>query len=214
MPLYHINGKLVLFIHIPKTGGTSVDFWLRSLGEPILGSIGQEVDWLPCVPQHLHAEPLSQLVPHTAPDYAFAIVRHPEHRMVSEFFHRHKTKKTRRLGRHLRSRPFEQLSEAQMSRYFEAWQARCFKKYQRHPFWDSNHVRPQSAFTDWPGLHVFRYEDGLQKVYDAVTQKLGLGATGEVPRLNSSKKHSLVLTDKAKARIRSFYARDYENWYA
>ncbi len=214
MPLYHINGKLILFMHIPKTGGTSVDTWLRGLGRPILGSIGKEIDWLPCVPQHLHAEALAKLVPHGTPDFAFAIVRHPEKRMISEFFHRHKDKRTRRIGPYLRRRAFDEMTAEQMSRYFEVWQDRAFAKFRKHPFWDDNHVRPQSAFTDWPGLHVFRFEDGLQSVYDKVTGELGLPPEGEVPRLNESRKHDLILTERAKSRIRAFYARDFDIWYS
>ena len=212
MPLYRIAGRLVLFVHVPKTGGTSVDRWLSAAGQGMLGAENQP-RWLPSPPQHLHAAALAALVPAGMPDLAFAIVREPEARIVSEFFHRHRHDgRCRRIGLWQRRRPLAELSPGALSSYFDAWLRRGFARADRDPWWDQNHLRPQAEFTDWPGLRVFRLEDGMAPVLGWLAGELGLPIP-EVPHENRSRRQALALAPATRAAIRARYAEDYARWY-
>ena len=77
----------VLFVHIPKCGGGSVEQFLRSYGfrqgmfsiDPAYNSV------LKCSPQHMHAELLLGILRVDRFDCVFSIVRDPVERMLSEY---------------------------------------------------------------------------------------------------------------------------------
>ena len=84
MPLYRFHNRLVLFVHIPKTGGTSVEHYLRELGQSAFVH-GRKIPGLSMTPQHFHARIYQRILPPSFYDYAFCIVRNPLDRLVSEF---------------------------------------------------------------------------------------------------------------------------------
>jgi hypothetical protein len=86
MPLYRINGKIILFIHIPKTGGTSIERALQEEGPEALFN-SNRIAGLQCPPQHFHGDILSNIIGDGFIDYAFCVVRNPIDRIVSEFFY-------------------------------------------------------------------------------------------------------------------------------
>ena len=137
MPLFRIGGKSVLFIHIPKTGGTSVENLLSSQGPMSLHSLGQKANRVRMgaerqgrgIPlQHLHAAALTTLLQPQQVDYAFVIVRDPVDRLVSEYRH------SRALGR-----PETRLG-------FSAWLRVSLAAVRLIPGFRNNHFRPQSDF--------------------------------------------------------------------
>ena len=211
MPLYRVNDRIILFMHIPKTGGTSVDRWLSEQG-PAMMSRADPPDWLPCPPQHLHARALARLVPPDMPDFSFAVVRHPEDRLISEFFYRHHAR-TRRIWPLLRRRRFANLDQDRLSRYFAVWFRHVLARYRRDPFACSNHLRPQCAFTDWPGLKVYRLEDGLMPVFADLARATGIAAPELPPRENASGRRSFAIDPATRALIRDVYAADFAAFY-
>ncbi|WP_140849628.1 sulfotransferase family 2 domain-containing protein, partial [Paracoccus sp. FO-3] len=84
MPFIQHNGKRILFIHIPKAGGTSVESWMKGIAPLRLFSMG-----IPhasrCTPQHYRAQDIEALLGEGFFDYAFTIVRNPYHRIESEY---------------------------------------------------------------------------------------------------------------------------------
>src|SRR5438045_277709 len=85
MPIFRFGDKILLFIHIPKTGGTSVEAMLKAGGGVEAMRHNAQITGLLCTPQHFHAEILSRLVPEGFSDFTFTIVRNPFDRLVSEF---------------------------------------------------------------------------------------------------------------------------------
>ncbi len=148
MPLYRIAGKLVMFIHVPKTGGTTIENVLSSLGPQAL-FLKQLKPGLEVTPQHFDADLIKKLVPHEFVDFSFLIVRHPVDRLVSEFFYRHTLSCDPHVRTHrLRiSRRFSTLDSLEISRYFSKWTRASFKRYLGNPMASDNHFRPQKDFS-------------------------------------------------------------------
>ena len=90
MPIYRINNRNVLFIHVPKTGGTSVERYLGLYAQPALHNQGakllrpvKDATFTPALAmQHFHAELLEAMFPPDFFDYAFMVVRHPAARFT------------------------------------------------------------------------------------------------------------------------------------
>lgn len=76
MPLHRIGDKIVLFVHIPKTGGSTMEAWLHDLGPRAL-RYPKKGEGLLTPPQHFHAALLERIVPPEFYDDAFCIVRDP-----------------------------------------------------------------------------------------------------------------------------------------
>ncbi len=162
MPLYRINDRIVLFLHVPKAGGTSVNRFLAAQGAAVPEVKAREQTWAPCPAQHFHAALWRQMIPETLPDLVFTVVRDPVRRLESEFHYRHLRRgRTRLIGLDVRIRPIASLDDAARSRYFGRWAADALQRRARDPFHLSNHLRPQVEFADWPGLIPYRLEDGL-----------------------------------------------------
>ena len=94
-------------------------------------------------------------------DYVFMTVREPIARLKSEFHYR-----TRGAGR---GSAFRQL---RVPISFDAWVRWTLARYRKDPYvWD-NHVRPQHEFLAF-GAEVFRLEDGLDRVAEALQSVTG-----------------------------------------
>ena len=91
MPLYQLRKgkteKTVLFIHVPKTGGTAIETYFRAIG--FAGYFDPPTympvrPYLKVPPTHYDYGVLKRLYNLDAL-YSFAVVRHPVRRMVSEY---------------------------------------------------------------------------------------------------------------------------------
>lgn len=80
MPSLKINDRRVLFIHIPKTGGTSVTRWMQGLGRVRLHG-DTKPEGLKVTAQHLTWSDIDCMWGCDDFDYAFTIVRNPFSRM-------------------------------------------------------------------------------------------------------------------------------------
>lgn len=165
MPFFNVNGKNVLFIHVPKTGGTSVESWMSDHATVRFRSVGVP-DALQCTPQHLRMTDFRKLFGDDFFDYAFMIVRNPYDRIVSEY----------------RMRAAEAIQgfwgEAPT---FSQWLESSLKLQQRDPWCLDNHLRPQWEFVG-SGVDVFKFEDGLENIVRRVADRIGLAAPDALPR--------------------------------
>lgn len=84
MPIFETPKGKVLFIHIPKTGGSTIS---RELARHHQMSMNTNSFWpgYDCTPQHLHAGPLTGLFEPAALAYVFTVVRNPVDRIRSEY---------------------------------------------------------------------------------------------------------------------------------
>jgi len=84
MPIFETPRGRVLFIHVPKTGGSTIEFELAQHHQ--ISMISNSV-WpgYQSIPQHLHSGPLTELFRSDEFVYAFLVVRNPVDRIYSEY---------------------------------------------------------------------------------------------------------------------------------
>ena len=170
MPIYRIHDKRVLFIHIPKTGGTSVEKYLRGFAPEGMHNRGSKIVrpasgamFSSSIPlQHFHGELLQATFPEGFFDYAFLIVRDPVARAVSAYRH------SRALGR----------IEGKLS--FSQWLKLMLPISKRLPYLRNNHLRPQVDFSCF-GAEIFRFEDGVPAILQNLAERLDLEPPGAIP---------------------------------
>ncbi|MCZ4259741.1 sulfotransferase family 2 domain-containing protein [Limimaricola sp. G21655-S1] len=211
MPIFQVRGLRILFVHIPKTGGSSVSRWLGEAGAEAFRIPTRTA--LPCPPQHFHAELLGALFPGSGWfDYAFAITRHPEARMISEYVWRKSGgRKLRRWGG-LRRLAVAEVSPETRGRDFSRWLRQNLRAAEQNPYHLSNHLRSQVEFTDLPGLEIFRFEDGMEPVFARLSEVTGLAAPHDLPREKATGGLEVPLQAGDRARIETRYAMDYDRF--
>ncbi len=194
MPVVEIKDRLVLFIHVPKTGGTTIEHHLAEAG-PLSLKSPKPPKGVRCNEQHFHAELIEGLFAPTAFYYAFMVVRHPLSRLLSEY--RWQTRKRRRL----RSR----LS-------FSLWLRYALACRRLDPYCYDNHLRPQAEF-EIRGAEVFRWEDGLQNCFGRLTEQLGIAAPQQLETLkNSTVRPSIIVRESDIELVHQVYRQDFERY--
>lgn len=189
MPLARFGDRIVFFVHIPKTGGASVDHYLAAHGAMALWTSGGQ-GWAKCSPQHIHAAVYDRIVPRGFADAAFTIVRNPLTRLISEYRYR-KARRKLDIG-------------------FDDWALRAMAKRDRDPYALDNHLRPQHEFIRGD-LTLFRFEDGLEPVFDWIDGQAGV-PRAERPWANKASGDPVVPGAQIQALIRDIYAEDFKLW--
>mgnify|MGYP002623369837 CR=1 FL=1 len=196
MPIFRLGQKTVLFLHIPKAGGTSIETWLSAhSGESF--RLSRKTPLLPCVPQHFHGELIDLLFAPGFFDYSFCVTRNPFRRLLSEYNYRMSHRKRR-------ERIFPTPD-------FATWVRRTFRRYRRDPFVYSNHIRPQSEFRI-DGTEVFRLEDGLQALQARLVELTGVGLPEAIPEANRSAIRETNIDPKIVGEIYEFYRDDFRTF--
>lgn len=156
MPIFSKEDVRVLFIHIPKTGGTALEYALRRLGwaeSLIVHDRRSTLGHFKITPQHFHESVLDQMLKWEGFDLIFALSRHPFSRMKSEYYWQ------RRMGIAPAEDPHE-------------WLHSVLHRYRQEPWAFDNHLRPQIEFIPTSGIcQTFRLEDdGARRALDKATQ--------------------------------------------
>jgi hypothetical protein len=189
MPIFRFQSRILLFVHIPKTGGTSVEKMLKDAGGIEAMRNSEQIPNLPCTPQHFHAEIVERLIPDAFYDFAFTIVRNPYDRLVSEFKMR-----VVAAGRDLS---------------FDAWVDRTLVRYSRNRFANDNHIRPQTEYL-FGNVQIYRFEDNpLSRVADQL-RTFGIQAPPDMPWERRGAAASFALSARTISLIRELYAKDFE----
>lgn len=195
MPFIECNGMRVLFIHIPKTGGTTVESWLRSLAPLRFHSVG-----LPpasrCTPQHYRMQDLRDLLGPDYFDYAFTLVRNPYDRIASEY----------RMHAAIRGQGFWKAWPS-----FSLWLEENIRRQALEPFHLDNHLRPQWEFVG-SNVDVFRFEDGLEAALAPVAARLGLPAPTNLPHLIQSSVPAPEWDRADRLRVQEHYRLDFSEF--
>lgn len=193
MPIFRIGQKNILFLHIPKAGGTSIEAWLSAQSSESF-RLRRKNSFFPCVPQHFHGEIISLLFSPDFFDYSFCVTRNPYDRLLSEYNYRMSHRK--RLDR-LFPTP-----------NFCTWVRRTFWRYRQDPFVYSNHIRPQSEFMI-QGTEFFHLESGLEDVQRRLAELTGTALPDAIPTANRSTKRETVVDPEIAQEISNFYAEDF-----
>lgn len=219
MPLFRTADKIVLFTHVPKCAGGSIEQALHASGFTLSfydGQFWRDADraWYRSSPQHLERAQLDRLFASDFFDYEFAVVRDPADRLLSAFNHQR-----RRIGR-----------SVSFDRFLKRLEARSGPEGDYFSWRFDNHFMPAARFVG-DGARVFRLEDRLETVLAAVSADLGVTLIPLADRHNTKsydvaksenalkqrlKRHLLpasptreTLTPDQRARIRALYAEDY-----
>lgn len=170
-------------MHIPKTGGTSIEVALCNANYERLLWNNRGPRLLLVSPQHYHNKILNQLNLIIS-GYKFTVVRDPIDRIISEGLYR----KIRDIDAFI---------------FFSLFVYRWFPRFL------DNHIRPQSHFLI-PGINIFKFEDGIDDVFKALHSMGFLQADIAVPHL---KKNALMEKPIISAESASLIMRLYEEDY-
>lgn len=202
MPLYQLRKgkteKTVLFIHVPKTGGTAIETYFRAIG--FAGYFDPPTympvrPYLKVPPTHYDYGVLKRLYNLDAL-YSFAVVRHPVRRMVSEY--RWALEK---------STASEKLSKMDFGQYLRF----MFEQFKRDENLASGHFKPQVRFVGEKVSKIFKYEAGLENIIKHVMKDVGFMIDGQVrlPTVNNTSPRKVVPTEGDIALIREAFAEDF-----
>jgi Sulfotransferase family len=203
MPIMVREESAILFIHIPKCGGSSFEKGMSNRGWRELLSIRgmntKQLKFMRCSPQHMHAELLNRMIYPELFTHIVALVREPVSRLKSEYAWQ-------------KVQGITNLSP-------DTWIEHVFAEFAKNPFAYDNHIRPQNEFILDKGL-IFRLEeDGINQVLNVVspdrkkrnilapllgkTQDVKLKATIKSPDIHEQ-------FQKKSNQIYDFYRKDYE----
>ena len=202
MPAYRINGHNVLFIHVPKTGGTSIESYLSGHAAMSLHNRAKRLFRLkdgtllnrPLPMQHFHARILERMFAPEFFDYAFMVVRDPLDRLKSEY--RHSATHLSRIDARLP---------------FGMWARLMLRLTRLSPGQRHNHFRPQSDFVCF-NAEVFRFEDGIGHALATVSERLGLPAPDQIPHERRLAGGDFEVSPSVATAVRAAYAEDCERF--
>lgn len=174
MPVFTKHGKNILFIHIPKCGGSSIIDVFRRMGYTVLLNMSSlpPQESLIASPQHLTWKELKDIVNWSEISEVFTVARNPYDRLLSEY----------RWATRSIDNPIELPS-------FDHWAMDQLSKAMADPSHADNHIRPMvDFFPSDLSCRVFRYEAGLSIISEvyAADDYIDPPPIGEFKRLSGA----------------------------
>lgn len=188
--LFNINGKEILFIHIPKTGGTSIEkYFLETMGENMFCDNKYRESYLWGQKdgkffQHLTMEEIFikyKLLDINKIDFIFTIIREPVSRFKS--YSRWYIGKDNILE-HLETKGKD------------------------------SHIRPQSDYIKnyRTNIKIYKYELGLQNIINDVLKLNNIKPKTKLSHTLNRKKINISFSEEEIKKIKSFYKDDFINF--
>ena len=202
VPIFTRDERALLFVHVPKTGGTTIERMLMRAGWEVgfratPHTHPASIRLHRVSPQHYHAALLEQTLRIDRFESTFLVVRDPLARFRSEYAMRNK--------RH---------EAAGSAAHVEEWTRSVARRLARNPCVLDNHLRPQHEFLV-PGARVFRLEEGMDSIVRTLDADLGLGLAADVPTHLRSGADGRISSGQVETNafvegwVREHYARDY-----
>lgn len=198
MPFIELNSLKINYIHVPKTGGTTIERWLSSI-DPLKFHTAGVPAATRCTPQHFRMSDIRVLFGQGYFDYNFMTVRNPYDRIASEY----------RMRAAESGKGFWRTWPT-----FSHWLEVQIERSVREPFTLDNHLRPQWEFSG-SDVEVFRLEDGMPSIIATVAKRIGASVPEKIGHECSSRDFpEPIVWDRVDIlRVRERYARDFEEFH-
>lgn len=206
MPLFTKDGKGILFVHIPKTGGTSVVRFFLEGGWKIHDHDSSPIhdrnkaNWFRASPpQHFSADTLERIFRLDRLDGILTFVRHPVNRILSEFWWQVKRKRI--------------VTGSRPTKAFDRWCRDKLSIAQTIRELDANHFRPQVDFV-LPTSTIGKFETNLNEAF--INNFLAKCQVPEIlcdfPVQNQSAGTNFSLNRASLSMVEDFYAKDFSTF--
>ncbi len=192
MPLFEKNNVKLLFVHIPKTGGTCLRKWLEQQDVKVSFYNPSPPSTLRVTPQHMPISDLKILLGKDGWQWSFAVVRNPYDRIESEYFYRLMNMKKKQL----------QIA------VFSDWLIQSINASKTNPFHLDNHFQRQTDFID-ADVEVFKLEEGLEKVACKMAAHFDIEPPNILDKENSSPRETVTWSTEARDMFNTYYANDF-----
>jgi hypothetical protein len=195
------DGQHILYIHVPKTGGTAIEeffsrngFAMHFISYDVSRDSPNSISR--CSPQHMCREQMRAVFTLSRFKYIFMTVRNPYKRLISEFRMQHETT----------TQPVD----------FNAWAQKILKQCPTAPYMMDNHIRPQADF-HVDRADIFKQEDRYDDRWVAkLVAKTGIKFDDPNVRHQRVAENThtarINMTDETSALIKNFYAKDFEQF--
>lgn len=195
MPFVEFGNRRLLYLHVPRTGGSTIEAWLRTLSPMQLHSVGNPVA-LHCTPQHLRMSDIRSLFSDGYFDHVVMTVRNPYMRIESEY----------RMHVILGKEGFWGACPD-----FSLWLENTLSEAAQNAFLFDNHLRPQWEFLG-DEVEVLRYEDGLDKAVARIAAMLGIEAPETLDKIYGTVADGITVNWDVVdiLRVQDFYRKDFE----
>ncbi len=195
MPILQYNTRRLLYLHVPKTGGGTIEAWLKTLGPLQFHSVGVPTA-LRCAPQHFRMSDFNALFGKGCFDHVVMTVRNPYDRIESEY----------RMRAVISGKGFWKASPT-----FSLWLEQNLEAVRKNPFHLDNHLRPQWEFHG-SGVTVLPYELGLTEITARIASLLEVDPPKDLLRVHDTSTSEVEVTwDLAdRLRVQEFYRKDFE----
>ena len=197
MPVFNKGNKNYLFIHVPKTGGSSIEeLFVRSGFKMDLFGITESSMYVTekgsRIPlQHLHSELLLETINWSEINYSFMIYRDPVERIISDY--------------KFRTTYFEK--ECKLNA--DDWIIKTLNEYKEDNSIKHNHIRPQNEFYI-EGCDVYDFKD-IGSMGQILSKSIEGLENINTPHENKSRR-KCTIKDSTVECIKNFYRKDYE-WF-
>ena len=200
MTLFIKNSRSILFLHVPKCGGSSIDRLFKDDGYfstlEMRGLPPQ--DCLIASPQHQTCKNLKSMINMESLEDIFIVTRNPYKRIISEF--------------NWQYRDAEPCDKPDIN----AWILKSLEQASSDLSYSDNHFRPSVDFIDsgYP-CKVFKLEDGIEFVAEYFIREDGSTNKIDMPNEKDAKSFTNSISEPnlspiAIAKINQFYKDDFE----
>lgn len=186
MPI-SLNKKLI-FIHVPKALGTSIEHALDMQHDHCFWS-HNKIDPYDVCPQHLYASELCSMLSNPDQYLKFSVVRNPYTRLYSEYIY------NRQEETIMQQRTLKQTFDQFVDDVFSM-------KISHRRFLFDRHIELQSDFIDLEGIKIFKFENPLE-VFDWLNVTMSHKRSGNITDYSSA------YTPELKDKVYKFYEKDF-----
>ena len=192
MPLFKSGKNLIHFIHIPKTGGSSIENALANLTGIKMALQTGKNEMFKVTPQHMDKAMYKKVIPKNFVDWHFTVVRNPYSRILSEY-------------------KMKVLAVDNVNISLDDFIEQSISRCKVYPYTRDNHIRPQVDFVA-NFVEVFKLEDGLENPIKMACRYLNVKSTNSIPHSRKIDVKPIKINKKTVNLISTFYEKDFHRF--